>query len=861
MTAVNAAFNTIARSSKTLPLAVSLCLSNGPHAEESQDLYRFLIEPQLLEQALLKYADQSGVQVLVKTEDIQGLRCEGVSGTLSREDAIKKLLTGFNLKYVFTAQNTLVIKKEEKQAMSVKRNILTAVIGFLVGAGGVHDVLAQSGNDGAVQKKVALEEILVTATKKGRAENVQDVPVSITALGENQLDAMQFESIADIGYKFPNATLKESHYGPGQAFFFIRGVGVTHSAATVDPSVGFTLNGMPFGVSVGATMDSFDLESLEVLRGPQGTLFGRNTTGGVVVVRTKRPTGEFGFEAQGTLGSYDRRDIAVGIENALVEDKLAGRLALMYKDHDGYYKNANGGDRIGEAETQIIRPTLVFTPSDTLDITLFTEYGERDGDQTPTRNLYDGETTFSNGIPGFLPPYIPPSDDLRVLDHGFPGRFYQEWWHTIAEVNWNVGPGVLTSVTGYREVEVETSIDIDGSSTFAVIHYGPAFYEQDQFSQEIRYAVDVSERFNITTGLFYFDQSYNSHRILDIFGNVDRGLGFMDHDTYAVFAQGDVRLAEDWVLTLGGRYGKENKHILDATTAGGGCEQDPGDAARNVNCNYDFEDSESWENFSPKVGLQWVINDTTQAYASWTKGFKSGGYLDDADEPAGVGPYDEETVEAWEVGLKTDLLDGKLRMNLAAFFNDYTDMQRFVISTLLIDGEVKAINNVENVGGAEVMGFEAEVTWLATESLTLIGNLGLMSNDIKEYNGLDVDNDGVPDPELAKDNELALIPEVTYNLAIAYDIPLPIGELSLRSDYAYTGKRPGDDINGLFLDPYRSLNLSATLATHDGHYRISLFGKNVLDDVSLESGGKSSFSAGGNPNKPRTWGVELKYDF
>ncbi len=738
--------------------------------------------------------------------------------------------------------------------LSRSNHLSLAISIAITGAAMTSDpVQAQEG----MKDRAQLEEILVTATKKGRAENVQDVPVSITALGENQLDAMHFESIADIGYKFPNATLKESNLAPGQAFFFIRGVGVTHASASVDPSVGFTLNGMPFGVSVGATMDSFDLESLEVLRGPQGTLFGRNTTGGVVAVRTKRPTGEFGFEAQGTLGSYDRRDIAVGIENALVEDKLAGRLALMYKDHDGYYKNANGGDRIGEADTKLIRPTLVFTPSNTLDITLFAEYGERDGDQTPVRNLYEG----------FYSLFTPPSDDLRVLDHDLPGHFYQEWWHTIAEANWNVGPGVLTSVTGYREVELETSIDIDGTSSFGVIpnfpsagviHYGPAFYEQEQFSQEIRYAMDIGERFNLTTGLFYFDQSYESHRILNIFGNIDRGHSFNDHDTYAVFAQGDVRLTEDWVLTLGGRYSKENKDIRNATYEGG-CEQDPSDVSRNINCNYDFEDSEGWENFSPKVGLQWLINDTTQAYASWTKGFKSGGYVDDANVPAEVGPYDEETVEAYEIGLKTDLLDGKLRMNLAAFFNDYTDMQRFVISTILVDGEPENIKSVLNVGGAQVMGFEAEVTWLATERLTLSGNLGLMSNDIKEFNGLDVDHDGIPDPELAKDVELANVPEVIYNLAVAYDIPLSIGEFSVRSDYTYTGKRPGDDDNALFLDPYRSLNLSATLATHDGHYRLSLFGKNVLDDVSLESGAKSSFTATGNPNKPRTWGIEFTY--
>ncbi len=846
-------------------LLLLLQATSAKPAFGEETIYTIDIPAQNVAQALTELSVQTDIQVLFPYDIAQSKTGNPVKGNYPIQQALDQLLQNTGLSGGLSNKGVLMIsevKSEEnehkrKETMNSRKNILAAVIGFLVGAGGAHDVLAQSGNDGAVQKKVALEEILVTATKKGRAENVQDVPISITAMNESQLDAIHFESIHDIGYKFPNATLKESELVPGQAQFFIRGVGVNHTAKTMDPSVGVTINGMPLAVNAGMTMDSFDLESVEVLRGPQGTLFGRNVTGGVVVLRTKRPTGEFGFEAQGVVGSYDRRDIAFGIENALVEDKLAGRLAVMYKDHDGYYKNANGGNRIGESKTKIIRPTLVFTPSDTLDITLFTEYGKLDAGMPPVRNLLDPGTDYSQFI------YTPPSDDLRELDQDLSGPNTNEWWHAISEVNWDVGPGQLTSVTGYREMEMVTTIDIDGSPSFGVVHYIPSFYEQDQFNQEIRYAVDIGDRFNLTTGLYYFDQSYQDHWGVDVFGGLNLRHSFNNHDTYGLFAQGEVALAEEWVLTLGGRYSKESKDIRVATAAGGGCELDPSDPLKRTNCNYDFEDSESWKNFSPKVGLQWVINDTSQAYASWSKGFKSGGYNNEGDEPAAVGPYDEETVEAWEIGLKSDLLDGKLRMNLAAFFNDYTDMQRFVFSTLPgFDGEPpKAISAIKNAGSAEVMGFEAELTYLATEHLTLSGNLGLMSNDIKEFNGLDVDGDSVPDPELAKETELVEIPEVTYNLAFAYEIPLSVGDLSIRGDYAYTGKRPGNNDNTLFLDPRRSLNLSTTFTTNDGHYRISVFGKNVLDDVSLESGSSGSFITTGNPNKPRTWGVELKYTF
>ncbi len=729
----------------------------------------------------------------------------------------------------------------------------TLVLSALVGSSGALAQSEQKNIDGASigKRKAVLEEVLVTATKKSRAENVQDIPIAITAMNEDQLNAMHFENIADIGHAFPNATLDEAQYVPGQAAFFIRGVGASHTAQTSDPSVGVVINGMALGQNIGATTDSFDLESLEVLRGPQGTLFGRNTTGGVVVLRTKRPTGDFGFEMRGALGSDKYKSIKLGIESSLVEDSLSGRLAVLYKENDGYFDNAQGGS-IGKTTSKIIRPTLRFTPDDSLEITLFSEYAKFDADTPPLRNIFDPETDFSTF-------YIPPSDDLQTLDQDFDGPNYTEWWHVIGELNWDIGPGRFTSITAYRELEAVVSIDVDASSVPAV-HFLPSLQDQDQFSQELRYAFNLNERINLTAGLYYFDLSYRGGLGLDVFGDITLRDGFTDHKAYATFVQGDFEITENWVLTLGGRYTEEDKEGRYATTEGGGCAVAPAsDPTRRVNCNYDFEGSKSWKDFSPKVGIQWIINDSTQAYASWTKGFKSGGFHNEADTADTVGPYDGETVEAYEVGLKMDLLEGRMRLNLAAFLNEYSDMQR---SILRFNPETGSFNNqLLNAGSAEVMGFEAELTSLLTERLSVTASLGLMSNDIKTFEGLDVDGDGIPDPEEAKKLDLARVPDVTYGVSLVYDIPLSVGDITLRSDYTHTGERYANDNNSATLDPYRSLNLSATYLTTDGRYSVSVFGKNVLNDDAKLFVNRDAFFNYAQISTPATWGVEATFRY
>lgn len=301
--------------------------------------------------------------------------------------------------------------------------ILAAAIPCCVASAGV---LAQGGSAAK-----ALEEVVITARKRGVAEKLQDVPVSASAINAAQIEAMFAEDLTDVGKTAPNVVLTPNGNFPSTANFFIRGMGLFSSIPSDEPAVGIFSDGMYLGVNLGANTDFFDLESIEILRGPQGTLFGRNVTGGAVVLRSARPTEELHYKVRGTLGNFDRRDLAVSIGGALDSDaKWLGKVAASYRNQDGFWDNiAVPGDRVGEMEVGTIKPIIVFQPSDNFQVTLITEYGKESSEGLQSRSL----------------PYQ--FNPKKTMGHDQPADFDTEWKNAIIEANWSVGPGELTSIS------------------------------------------------------------------------------------------------------------------------------------------------------------------------------------------------------------------------------------------------------------------------------------------------------------------------------------------------------------------------------------------------------------------------------
>ncbi|MDH3441569.1 MAG: TonB-dependent receptor plug domain-containing protein, partial [Gammaproteobacteria bacterium] len=327
-----------------------------------------------------------------------------------------------------------------------------------------------------------LEEIIVTATKRAGGIEAQSAAVAVTAYGSNQLDAMHIRDLKALGYNAPSVQLEDIGTTRGTANFSIRGLGVNSSIPSIDPTVGVFIDGMYYGLNAGVVFDVFDLESVEILRGPQGLLFGRNVTGGAVVLNTTRPTEEFAFNGRVAYESGENM-YASAVLSGPLSDSVGWKLAGYYNDDGGWHTNlANGNDNFGKAETTMVRGALEFEVSDSFDVIIRAEHGQSEGDGPASHN----GGCVAVAVPGLcVRQYDFESFDFAVDEEGF---YDNSWSNLIAEFNFDVafGDGTITNILGYREYESETMGDIDATPLF--LFHAPSSIDQDQLSNELRYS-------------------------------------------------------------------------------------------------------------------------------------------------------------------------------------------------------------------------------------------------------------------------------------------------------------------------------------------------------------------------------------
>jgi iron complex outermembrane receptor protein len=734
-------------------------------------------------------------------------------------------------------------------------------------------VQAQSGRSSAL-----IEEVMVTAQKKSTAEAVQDVPIAISAYSGDKVEAMFAVDLQDVGQTAPNVNLAEQGTVPHTGNFLIRGMGTMgQSIPSSDPAVGVVQDGMPFGLIYGVVTDLFDLESIEILRGPQGTLFGRNVTGGAVVMRTQRPTEEFEGKVKATIGSHKTRNISAIVRGPLT-DQWSGKLAVMFKDRDGLWDNTTLGGEHGESESLIVRPAVKFQ-GDNYDLTLMTEYAEIEGDGMAPRNF------FRFGVER-----DPWADNSTSTDT--EGDLDMEWYSLIVEHNLDLWDGVLTTIAGYRDLEQETWGDIDGAPGTIRFEFGPGSgLEQDQWNLETRWSGDLSENLNLTVGVNVFSQeyTYNERRLLIDLQDAPAS-STIEHETAGIFAQAEYNLTQDLILTLGGRFSYENKEaaigVIGDPNNNPGCELllDMQELATGVplasppdfpgapppfprevdwdSCRQPFQDDETWSNFSPKIGLTWHINPDLMAYGSFTRGFRSGGYnvrfattafLSDPTNPAlQPGPYDEEVVDAFELGFKSEWNEGRIRLNGAVFHNEYDDLQRSA-------NNQSGVQTIFNAATATVQGIEVDVVAAVTERLTVEASYGYTDAEYDEADFL-VRATG-RDPE---EFDFQMVPERTASAAVTYEHEVgALGYLNWRGSYSYVDSVASDNFNFLILPQYELWNASVSFISMDEKLKVALFGRNLKDEVyshfgfdNTSIGSKTVWLA-----PPRTYGLEVTYNF
>ena len=707
-----------------------------------------------------------------------------------------------------------------------------------------------------------VEEVLVTARKRADLESVQDVPLAVSAFSGDQIEALFAADLTDITANVPNATAYSSATFPGYVNFFIRGMGVAGTVLSDDPAVGVFVDGVYHGISAGIVFDSFDLEAVEVLRGPQGTLFGRNVTGGAALLRTRKPTEEFSGRVRVIGGNDGNLQAAASISGPLVEGRLLGKIAVFHTQLDDWMDNpageAAGFDDLGELDQQVVRGALTWLASETFTADLRLEFGQSEEDPLP---IWAVDNTLLLGvqpIPGLSEAGARDSDDPvanGVNDHPLDA----EWVSGSIELNWDLPMGSLKSITALRDLEQkDLTQDFDGS-IIAIFDVNNSFIEQEQFSQELIFNTSISETVDLTTGLFYFDQEFNygERRFGALFAALGGGLqahSSTDHQVVGIFAQADFAISEQWVLTLGGRQSWEEKETqigqfgssLACTGFGG---TDP------RTCPFNFEDKDDWSNFTYKAGIQFLATEDAQLYGSYTRGFRSGGFNIRQNVGVVPGPYDEETVDAFEVGAKADLADGRARINLSLFLNEYDDLQRTVVGT---DG----FQTVSNAAKATIQGIELETSWLIVDGLLLQANMGLIDAELKDF--LNPRGGAGGAPVTIDGTNLPFIPKWQRELHLTYDIPAGPGNLTLRASYRYVDDVESTDDNlGFPGSSYEEFDASVAYSPDSRNWRIAVFGKNLTDNI--ESGLITNAVNPGwilnQARNPARYGVEFLLEF
>ncbi len=729
---------------------------------------------------------------------------------------------------------------------SNSRNMLAAGIALAISA------TASTSTFAAGAAAVMMEEIQVMARKKSAAESAQDVPLAMTAYGGDQLDAMFVQDLTDMSYSAPNVQLEEIGTIPGVQNFTIRGQGINSSIPSVDPTVGTFIDGVYLGVTYGAVIDMFDMESVEILRGPQGLLFGRNVTGGAVSLRTSRPDGEFGFRIRSQITDHDRVNLAGSVEGTLIEDKLFAKVVGYYDDDDGYFDRddsasvpgafyhdaAQGRGDFGEMRTRFLRPTFVLQATEDLELTLIAETGDSEGDGAAWAN----KTAQDSGT---LDEFTTTLDEAGETD--------MEWDQVTFEANWDVGfgDGTVTNILGWRQVEAFSVPDVDG--TAAAIFTVPANTEQDQWSNELRYAGTFMDgKLDLTTGLYYFEQDVEYREGRHIFGGaVQVALGGdMDHKTWGVFVNNDYHVNEEFTVTAGLRYTREEKdaQVISSNLAGTGA------CADLVNFECAFDDLEdTWTNWTPKFGFNWDFAESAQLYAFYTKGFRSGGvnFRNGRPDLIDAGPTKEEAQESIELGIKSQWLDNRLRVNAAYFYNTVEDMQRELNTG---DPQIIVLQATINAGDVKIQGVEVDFIALLSDNFSVNGSFGYTEGRYTDKDDTYAAYTGTDLPRLSP---------WTASLGATYDMDLgDVGYLTFSANYAFRDRSAYNDSNTEYFRQQHEASASVNYTSADDHWKVSLFGKNLNDEARY---GNLTSIAGlytaGPMQKGREYGLEVEYRY
>lgn len=715
-----------------------------------------------------------------------------------------------------------------------------------------------AGEPGTASDGSSLQEIIVTAQK--RAENLQDVPLSVSAVTGETLERLHQQDLSQITATVPNVQVQVNGGLSLSASYVIRGIGIAANPSPyVGTEVGTVVDGVVASSNALGLSDQFDVERVEVLRGPQGTLFGANTTGGVINFITRQPTGEYGAYGQVTVGNYSRLDAQAAF-NAPVTDTLAAKVAVSHRSRDGFYTNLYTGDRIGGLNSTTLRGYLRWTPSANFDATLITELRRmRNGTDVLLNISYPGEIFYRPDTPFDFKLYsdVPDQHDTDVISN-------------TLTLNLSTGIGELTSVTNYSRYKTFGYQDIDGIDL-----YGYAQVGRDkgwQFSQELRNQMKLSDSFQWLVGVYAQLWGYNSvgqgwTAFVDT-RNISVNLAKQRTTNLAAFTQIYWDLTDRLRLQGGARVSYEKVRLSeDASTWIQPNGTNPalgfGNLVGAIKNPYPADNlpatgQESWTNFGGKIGLDYKLAEDAMLYGFYARGFKSGGFNGRVTSAVDIGPYNPEFVDSFEVGLKSDLFDKHVRFNLSFFLNKWDNMQ---VNQVLYRGTPpQASSTILNAAKATTKGFEIETEIVPSRFFRINGTLGYLD---AKYDKFTVQTSPTTVIDYSG-RALVYSPRWNGSLSATATADVGGGALDATVQYVYNGARWGNYTQAPSerLGAYNIVNANINWSPASDKWSIGLWARNLFDEryLSLALDAPPLFTEGlfGNP---REFGVDLKFNF
>ncbi|MDH2135187.1 TonB-dependent receptor [Sphingobium yanoikuyae] len=665
-----------------------------------------------------------------------------------------------------------------------------------------------------------LDEIVVTAEK--REENLQNVPIAVTAMTGETLTATGISNVEDLQFFVPGVSITND----SMAIINIRGIGTSAFGVATDPSTTVHYDGVYIARPTTSYQDMFDVERIEVLRGPQGVLFGRNSAGGTLNIVSKMPSRELSGTLGVTVGNYDKRTLSGTISGPL-NDVARARFTLIKNDRAGIYRDVVTGRRYQNEDNFAGRMTLALEPADNLEIILRADASkDRETGYPSIRGSYPAAFAAAGAT-------IPTRRNDVAFDT--PPRYDVDAWGVSSTIGYETDAVALKSITAWRQSKVVQVLDVDATDLFL---RNIEFFERSRtFTQELQLLSNGDGALRWIVGAFYLNEKGKDEiRILE----PGRALAIPESNTtnaFALFGQATYEIAERARLTAGLRYSYEKKDFAFQVQMNGA----QADAGRT---------SASWTAWTPKFGIDYDLTEDVMAYVSATRGFKSGGFqLGDGK------PFLPEYLWSYEVGLKSTLLDRRLRANLSAFYYDYTNLQ--------VVQYINGVASTTNAGQATVKGLEVELMAKPTERLSLSSTLAWLDARYDVYFDQGTSLEG---------NRLPNAPEWNLTFGAEYSAPLGrLGELVLRADVAWR--------DAAFFKPNNDPRYAGTGTTllngriawqpGDKKWEVALYGRNLTNTryASYKAVG-TDVTGVSNPDlpltlygEPRQYGIQLRHFF